>query len=167
VNSPLIEPLGPDQDRDGFDCGVSAQNIYLHRQASQDVRRRVAQVFVALDANGNSVIGYYTLSAASIDRAELPPETAKRLPHYPVPAAILGRLAVERTCQGQRLGEFLLLDALRRVLRVSSALAVHAVVVDAKDEAATQFYGRYGFRAFPGKPLRLFMPVEVIAKSGL
>lgn len=163
-----VEPLGAQHDRLAFDCGVTALNLYLQRQASQDLRRRVAQPFVAVGpAVPATVLGYYSLSATSIDRADLPPEAAKRLPHYPVPAAILGRLAVDRSAQGRGLGEFLLFDALHRVLRASASLAVHAVVVDAKDEAAARFYARYGFGAFPAAPLRLFLPLDTIAKAGL
>lgn len=163
-----VEPLGAHHDRLAFDCGIAALNLYLQRQASQDLRRRVAQPFVAVEpASPTAILGYYSLSATSIDRADLPPEAAKRLPHYPVPAAILGRLAVDRGAQGRGLGEFLLFDALHRVLRASASLAVHALIVDAKDEAATRFYARYGFRALPLAPLRLFLPLDTIAKAGL
>ncbi len=163
-----VEPLGSSHGRDAFDCGEPALNHYLRHRASQDVRRRVARVFVAVaPASPATVVGYYTLSAASFDRSDLPPDAVKRLPHYPVPAAILGRLAVDSTQQGRGAGEFLLLDALHRVLGVGAALAVHAVIVDAKGEAAQRFYAHYGFRAFPGNPLRLFLPLDTIAKSGL
>jgi GNAT superfamily N-acetyltransferase len=163
-----IEPLGPNHRRDRFDCGEPALNLYLQRRASQDARRRVAQVFVAVAGEEPElVIGYHALSAASFDRLDLPPEVARRLPNYPVPAALLGRLAGDRTRQGQGLGEHLLTDALHRVLRASVALAIHAVIVDAKGDRAARFYVRYGFRAFPSHPLRLFLPLETIAKSGL
>lgn len=163
-----VEPLGSHHDRSAFDCGEPALNLYLQRQASQDVRRRMALVFVAYTAEAPSaVLGYYSLGATSFDRADLPPETAKRLPHYPVPAAILGRLAAAVGGQRQGRGEFLLLDALHRVLSASALMAVHAVVVDAKNERAATFYAHYGFRAFPSTPLRLFLPLDTIAASGL
>lgn len=163
-----VEPLGTGHDRTGFDCGVPALNTYLQRQASQDVRRRMAQVFVAVaPAAPSAILGYYGLSAASLNRADLPPEMAKRLPHYSIPAAILGRLAVAVSGQGRGTGTFLLLDAFRRVLQVSTTMAVHAVVVDAKDEPAVLFYSRYGFVPFPSTPRRLFLPLDTIAASGL
>lgn len=162
-----IAALGPDHDRQAFDCGQPALNTYLQRQASQDVRRRIAQVFVAASPDLTSrIAGYYSLSAASFERRDLPAEAAKRLPHYPVPAALLGRLAIDQAVQGQGLGELLLLDALHRVLRASAALAVHAMVVDAKDAGAAAFYARYGFVAFPSQPLRLFLPMETVARLG-
>lgn len=164
----LVDPLRPIHDRDEFDCGAPLLNAYLQRRASQDVRRRVAQVFVATEpAFPRRIVGYYSLNAAGFDRTELPADDARRLPHYPVPAALLGRLAVSRNDQSCGVGEFLLLDALRRVLRVSTALAVHAVIVNAKDETAARFYTRYGFQPFPSDPLRMFLPLETIAKSGL
>ncbi len=163
----VIEPLGPHHDRAAFLCGEPALDAYLRRQASQDIRRRVAQVFVALGHAPGKIDGYYSLSAASFEKDELPPALAKRLPHYPVPAAVLGRLAIDRGRQGRGLGEMLLLDAIRRVVRASTAIAVYAIFVDAKSERAQAFYERYGFRAFAGEPRRLFLPLETFEKLGL
>lgn len=162
-----IEPLGSHHDRAAFSCGEPALDSYLQRHASQDVRRRVAQVFVALGDAPEKIAGYYSLSATSFEKNDLPPTLAKRLPHYPVPAAILGRLAVDRTCQGRGLGETLLLDAIRRVVRASATLAVYAIVVDAKNDRAVAFYERYGFRAFATERSRLFLPLETFEQLGL
>jgi ribosomal protein S18 acetylase RimI-like enzyme len=162
----VIEPLGPHHERTAFSCGEPILDSYLQRQASQDIRRRVAQVFVAV-CGGGSIAGYYSLSAASFQKDELPPALAKRLPHYPVPAAVLGRLAIDRAQQGRGLGEMLLLDAIRRVVRASTTIAVYALIVDAKNERAQAFYERYGFRAFASQPSRLFLPLETFEKLGL
>ncbi len=169
MNEPslVIEPLGSHHDRTAFSCGEPALDSYLQRQASQDVRRRVAQVFVTIGDTPGKIAGYYSLSAASFAKDELPPALAKRLPHYPVPAAVLGRLAIDRESQGHGLGEVLLLDAIRRVVRASTAVAVYAIIVDAKNERARAFYERYGFRAFAGEPRRLFLPLETFEKLGL
>ena len=169
MNEPplVIEPLGRGHDRAAFSCGEPALDNYLRRQASQDVRRRVAQVFVALGDTHGQIAGYYSLSAASFEKEELPAELAKRLPHYPVPAAVLGRLAVGLAWQGSGLGEALLIDAARRVLRASAAMAVYALTVDAKNERARRFYERYGFRAFASLPNRLFLPLQTFEKLGL
>ena len=104
----VIEPLASQHDRTNFSCGEPALDAYLQRQASQDMRRRIAQVFVAVGDGPGMIAGYYTVSAASFQKDELPPALAKRLPHYPVPAAVLGRLAVDRGYQGRGLGELLL-----------------------------------------------------------
>ena len=165
--APVVEPLGPHHDRASFACGEPALDTYLQRQASQDVRRRVAQVFVAVGDPPANIVGYYTLSAASFGKEELPPDLGARLPRYPVPAAILGRLAVARARQGRGLGEFLLLDAVRRVMRASAALAVYALIVDAKSERAARFYESYGFQPFATNRRRLFLPLQTMEKLGL
>jgi ribosomal protein S18 acetylase RimI-like enzyme len=162
-----VEPLGPHHDRTSFSCGEPALDSYLTRQASQDIRRRIAQVFVLAGDPPTRIQGYYRLSAAAFEKAELPPALAKRLPHYPVPAAVLGRLAIDRSCQGRGLGETLLMDAVRRTLRASAAMAVYALIVDAKNERAQTFYERYGFRSFATTPRRLFLPLETFEKLGL
>ena len=169
MNEPrlVIEPLGPQHDRASFSCGEPALDSYIRRQASQDARRRVAQVFVAVGNAPEEIAGYYTLSAASFEKDELPVDLAKRLPHYPVPAAVLGRLAIDSGHQGRGLGETLLLDAARRLVRASATIAVYAMVVDAKNDRARAFYERYGFRAFASMPRRLFLPLQTIEKLGL
>jgi ribosomal protein S18 acetylase RimI-like enzyme len=164
---PVVEPLAAHHDRASFTCGEPALDAYIRRQASQDVRRRVAQVFVALGDVPGSIAGYYTLSAASFQKSQLPQALAKRLPHYPVPAVVLGRLAVDRTRQGRGLGEALLLDAIRRVVRAGTTIAVYAMIVDAKNDRAQAFYERYGFRAFADEQRRLFLPLETFEKLGL
>jgi ribosomal protein S18 acetylase RimI-like enzyme len=163
----VIEPLGSHHDRALFTCGEPALDTYLLRQASQDMRRRVAQLFVAVGDKPSRIAGYYSLSAASFGKDGLPPTLSKRLPHYPVPAAVLGRLAVDRAHQGRGLGEALLLDAIRRTLRASMAMAVYAVIVDVKNDHAQAFYERYGFRAFARQPHRLFLPLETFEKLRL
>lgn len=163
--APLVETLGRNHNRAAFSCGEPVLDEYLRRQASQDVRRRIARVFVAVGDTRESIAGYYSLSAASFSREDLPEEMVRQLPRYPVPAAILGRLAVDRQWQGKGLGEFLLVDAGERVLAASRALAVFALVVDAKTDRAVAFYERYGFRRFPDAPRRLFLPVETLARA--
>ena len=169
MNEPplVIEPLGPRNDRASFSCGEPILDSYLRRQASQDARRHVAQVFVAAGEAPGEITGFYTLSAASFEKDELPANLAKRLPHYPVPAVVIGRLAVDLRHRGRRLGEFLLLDAVRRVAHASIAIAVYAIVVDAKNDRARAFYERYGFIPFPSAPRRLFLPIQTLENLGL
>ena len=160
----LVEPLVKKHDRNGFSCGVAALDRYLHTQASQDVARHAAVCFV-LTPDGTTIAGYYTLSQYSVDLFDLPTEFAKRLPKYPeVPATLLGRLAVSQNYRGQRLGEFLLLDALHRSWEQSTRIASAAVVVDAKDESAQRFYEHFDFIRLPGTPNRLFLPMRTIGK---
>jgi predicted GNAT family N-acyltransferase len=159
-----IEPLGKAHHRAAFSCGNEALDDYLRTQASQDVAKHVAVCFV-LTPDGKTVAGFYTLSQYSVDLVKLPEEIAKRLPKYPeVPATLLGRLAVRESFRGQKLGEFLLIDALHRCLRNSSEVASAAVVVDAKDQAAQRFYEHFEFMSLPDTPGRLFLPMRTIEK---
>ena len=159
-----IEALARWHDRSQFACGVEALDRYIRQQASADARRRVARVFIARAGDGNEVVGFYTLSAGGIERETLPPEVAKRLPRYPVPVALIGRLAVDRRWGGQGLGSSLVADAFRRVVRASESLAVYAVVVDAKDERASKFYERLGFIRLPDSERRLFFPTSAVER---
>ena len=162
-----VEPLGSHHDCASFYCGEPTLDNYIRRQASQDARRRVARVFVAAGEPPGQIAGYYTLSAASFQKDDLPTELAKRLPHYPVPAAVIGRLAVDRRNQGRGFGETLLLDAIHRVVRAGDTIGVYAVVVDALHDRASAFYERYGFAPFPSEPLRLFLPLRTFEQLGL
>ena len=158
-----VEPLGKQHDRSTFACGVEPLDRYLREQAGQDARRRVAAPFVLCEDRSNAILGYYTLSALSIDVGAWPEEVAKRLPRYPVvPATLLGRLATDERLRGQGAGEHLLMDALRRALEASREVASVAVVVDAKDGGAVSFYARYGFISFADQPHRLFIPMALI-----
>lgn len=130
-------------DRAHFASGSDALDRYLQTQAGQDMRRRVASCFVAVDRDGQTV-GYYTLAATSLLLDQLPDDQAKRLPRYPtIPAVLLGRLAVAQAHQGERLGGAMVADAILRATR--SEVMAYALVVDAKDDGATRFYQHLGF----------------------
>ncbi|HVT57113.1 MAG TPA: GNAT family N-acetyltransferase [Thermoanaerobaculia bacterium] len=160
----LIEALGPGHDRAGFASGVDALDRYFREQVTQDVRRRVTACYVALDQDKAKVAGYYTLAAAGVPLTEVPAELAKKLPRYPsVPVARVGRLAVDRSYRGRRLGSGLLWDAGLRALR--SELAVFALVVDAKDEQAANFYRHHGFAAFGRRPRQFVLPLAKLAAA--
>lgn len=159
---PVIEPLSEHHDRAAFESGSTPLDRYLHVQAGQDARRRVAAPFVLVLPPSPRVIGYYTLSNTSVRPTELPPAVVKRLPRYPtLPATLLGRLAVAKRHRSQGYGRLLLLDALRRSL--SNEIASMAVLVDAKDEAARRFYLHHDFMPLQDQPNRLFLPMSSIA----
>lgn len=154
-----IRPLDVDADTAGFDCGEKELEDYLQCYASQDIKRGVARVFVASPAGQPQVAaGFYTLSAASIAAETIPEKLRKKLPRYPVPVALLGRLAVSRHVQGQGLGSILLADACKRVAAASETLAVVAIVVDAKSPQAAAFYRHFGFIELRGQPGRWLLP---------
>lgn len=160
----FIETLGPSHDRASFHSGVAPLDRYLREQATQDVRRRAASCFVALEAPEAKIAGYYTLAAGGIPLTDLPESLAKRLPRYPsVPVARLGRLAVDQAYRGRKLGSALLWDAGMRALR--SEVAVFALVVDAKDEQAKAFYRHHGFMALESQPMQLVLSLATFAKA--
>lgn len=160
-----VVPLRKAHDRKSFDCGNEALNRYLREQARQDAEKRVAAPFVLTQPGNPAVLGFYTLSASIIPMQELPPELMTRLPRYgQLPVTLLGRLAVDRTVGGQGVGEFLLVDALRRSLEGAQQIAAMAVIVDAKDQRAESFYRHFGFLPFQQTPLRLFLPMAQVAK---
>lgn len=159
-----LEPLGPQHDRAAFVSGVAPLDDYLRQQAGQDMRRHAAVVYVLVERDTTAVAGFYTLSATGIDVAAFPADVARRLPRYPLlPAALLGRLAVDEHFRGQGLGRGLLLDALGRSYHLSRQIGALAVVVDAKDDAARRFYAHFGFRQLADAANRLFLPMATIA----
>jgi GNAT superfamily N-acetyltransferase len=159
----VIEPLG-EHDRSAFACGAAALDRYLREQASQDIKRLVASCLVAVETATSTIAGYYTLAATSVRADELPPDVVKRLPRYPLlPAAVIGRLAIDQQFHGKGLGSALLADAALRVIR--GDLKAFALIVDAKDEKARSFYSHLGFPAFASRPLTFFLPLATLKKG--
>jgi GNAT superfamily N-acetyltransferase len=158
--APRVEVLGFRHNRSAFESGVEPLDRYFRVQAGQDARKKLAAPFVLVLPDG-AIAGYYTLSATAVGLGELPEQTIRKLPRYPlVPAPLLGRLAIDRRQRGKGYGRFLLADALYRALR--SEIAAFAVIVDAKDEAARRFYERESFLRFPDQPMKLFRPMADI-----
>jgi GNAT superfamily N-acetyltransferase len=152
-----IEPLGKRHDRATFASGQPDLDDWFRRRAGQDERRNIARVFVAID-DELGIVGFYRLSTYTLALGHLPEDLARKLPRYDaIPAARIGRLARDERVRGQRVGELLLADALRRILSAARAVAVFAVVVNAKDDTAAAFYRRFGFQPFPLHPRRLFL----------
>ncbi len=152
-----IQPLG-DHDHKTFTCGDPALDYYFRTQVGQDIRRRVSNCFVAVAQSGE-VAAFYTFASATLPLADVGTEEAKRLPRYPaVPAALIGRLAVDERHQGRRLGGALIFDAVARAARADAM--VYALIVDAKNDAAAGFYGHLGFQRFSSRPMSLFLPIR-------
>jgi GNAT superfamily N-acetyltransferase len=160
-----IERLGKAHDRAAFNCGHPSLDDWFRHRASQDERRNVARVFVAVD-DMLGVVGFYSLSSFTLSLESLPDEIGRKLPRYDaIPAALIGRLARDERVYGQGVGELLLADAIRRILGAGKTLAIFAIVVEAKDENAVRFYRGYGFRAFPLQPDRLFLLTATAASA--
>jgi GNAT superfamily N-acetyltransferase len=157
----VIEPLNRHHDRAAFNSGNESLDRYLQRQSSQDIKRRVSRVFICRARQDKTrVWGYYTLSTLAIDLSELPEKVAKKLPRHPIPAALIGRLAVDISEQGKGIGKLLLSDAIKRTLAVSGEIAIYAVVVDAINKEAESFYMQYGFAHLASKGKRLYLPLK-------
>ncbi len=157
-NKPFrVVPFNPSFDRNTFNCGAEALDCYFRDQLSQDIRRRVTACFIAISIDGR-VAGFYTLASSSVFIGDLQENIKKKLPRYPsVPVVRMGRLAVDQTFKGQGLGGALLADALTRVIR--SEIAAYALVVDAKDNTAADFYRHHGFIMTAREDLTLFLPL--------
>ena len=159
----LVQPLQDRHNRVGFSCGVEPLDRYFRERAGQDMRRNIATPLVLIHRVTEAVAGFYTIASTAVSLRDLPPDVAHKLPKYPiVPATLLGRLAVDVNHRGKGLGEFILMDALRRTSAASREVASFAVVVDAKDESAAAFYRKYGFRPISGTERRLFLPMKSI-----
>lgn len=146
-----------------FDCGVEELNTYLKRFAKKNDKLGIGRTYILL--NKARALGFYTVSMAQIEFKAIPKPSQGKLPRYPIPAARIGRLAIDLSTRGQGLGEFLLMDALTRCLRVSEEIAVFAVIVDAKNSQAKDFYLKYGFIPLEDDELSLFLPIETIQRT--
>jgi GNAT superfamily N-acetyltransferase len=162
-----FEPLDKKKhDRAAFSCEQESLDRYLKEHATQEIKKRVAAVYV-LTPDGKTIAGYYTLSQYAIEAGELSPELVQQL-HLPkydkLPATLLGRLARSKEFKGRGLGELLLMGVLKRAREHSRNIASVAVVVDGIDENARAFYRRYGFIDIPNHPNRLFISMKTVAQ---
>lgn len=148
-----------------FNCGQESLDRWLRAYAGQSQRRDAARTFVTLDPDGN-VAGYYTLVAAQVEYEQASADVTRGLSrHFPIPVALLARLAVSIPHQGTGLGRSLLLDALQRVLRASDELAIRAVTVDAIDERAASFYRAFGFEPSNLALNTLMIPLQLVRQT--
>jgi ribosomal protein S18 acetylase RimI-like enzyme len=154
-------------DRQSFDSGSEALNTFLQTQARKEMERRSAVTYVLVDlANPSEIIGYYSLSSATVLLDSVPSELAAKLGRQPsVPTTLMGRLAIATKYQRNGLGSKLLWDALNRSEEKSRDIGSVAVIVDAKDEKAGRFYEKFGFRRFVDPPLRLYLMMATIAAA--
>jgi len=160
-----VSPFKRTFDRRSFSCGVHPLDTYLQRQVTQDIKRNVAACFLLHEEGFDKILGYYTLSACTLELDHLPEALRKKLPKYPeVPATLMGRLAIDRAAQGAGCGELLLLDALKRAWMNREVIASWALVVDAINESAVRFYQHFEFQSNGMPQDRLFLPMSVIGK---
>lgn len=152
--------------KDPFNSGNLELDGYLKRYAIKNEQTGMARTFVALAAEGSQIIaGYYSCSANVLDRNQLPANLLENLPHYPPPAMLIGKLAVDRSMQGRKLGTQLLLHAFENAIDLSQNMGIYGVRVDAIDEQVKEFYKKFGFLEYQTIPLALFLPIATIKKS--
>jgi GNAT superfamily N-acetyltransferase len=153
-------------DVTGFSCGNEHLDRWLMSYAGQNQRRDAARTFVAA-TDDRRVYGYYTLVAGQIDHQDATAETSRGLSQrFPIPVAILARLAVDASRQRHGIGAALLNDALVRVVHASEQVGVRAVVVHAVDDRAAKFYERFGFRALAFTPRTLMVTLMTLRTAG-
>jgi ribosomal protein S18 acetylase RimI-like enzyme len=157
-----IEPLTVNHERGGFDCGQPPLNSFILQHASVNHERGVSRVYVAVRGPHQQVLGYYASSTGSFLRDHLPPDDQSGLPRYPLPTAHLGRLAVDLSCRGQRLGEFLLFHFLKTACDVAERIGVFAVDLFSKDDEAKRFYQKYGFIPLQDDTFHLYLPMATV-----
>jgi GNAT superfamily N-acetyltransferase len=156
-------PIGKKYDREAFDCGDKELNDFLRRYARQSHERGGAKTFLAIDDSDNqTILGFYSLSPASVDYARTPEIMRRGLARHDVPGFRLARLAVNRHHQGQGLGGQLLLAAGRRCLLASAEVGGVVLVIDAKNESVAGWYASYGAVPLIDAPLSLLLPLATI-----
>ena len=151
------EPLSPDHAIEEFDSGVAALDAWLKRRARPNEAAGASRTFVICE--DNRVVGYYSLAAASIMHGQATSKARRNMPD-PVPAVLIGRLALDRAWQGRGHGISLLQDAVLRIVGAAETVGVRVILVHAMSEGAKTFYERFGFRASPVDPMTLMMTVQ-------
>lgn len=167
----ITDPIAEHDAATGFDCGREELNGYFARHAYTNDQRGIGRTYVRRRKAGETdlpaVVGFYTLSMATLEGERLPRKLRGNLPKYPLPVALVGRLAVDKRAKGRGFGDALLGDALARVFAVAGSIGCFGVIVDAKDEGVVKFYERTGFIVVEasGFPRRMFMPMGTIYKA--
>ncbi len=159
-------PIAKRHERAAFDCGDADLNLYLQKFARQNHESGGAKCFVAAPSSAPTrILGFYTLSPASLENARTPALAKKGLARYDVPVFRLGRLAVDKTAQGRGLGGALLLRAADRCIRVAHDVGGVALLIDAKNDRAARWYESYGALRLADAPLSLVLPLAVAADA--
>jgi len=151
------ESLSPDHELDAFDCGVAALDDWLKRRSRRNEAEGASRTFVV--CSGRRVVGYFSLAAASILHSTATGRVRRNMPD-PIPALLLGRLAVDRAWHGKGLGADLLRDAVLRAIAAAETVGVRAILVHAISDEAKAFYEKHGFRASPLEPMTLMITID-------
>lgn len=154
-------PLAADHELEAFESGEPQLDDWLRKRAGGNHAEGGSRVYVTSDSEGagKRVIGYYALASGSISPELVPGSFRRNMPN-PVPAVILGRLAVDKSWQGKGVGRSLMQDAALRVLQAATTIGIRGMVVHALSDSARAFYLALGFKESPGQPLTLTITVK-------
>lgn len=157
----VVVALDSTHHRAAFSCGEASLDRYLQQQVNQDRKRDLSRCYVLVEqTNPNQILGFYTLSAFSVDVGTVPQNAAKGVPYPTIPCVLIGRLAVSQQHQGRKLGGLLLSAAVEHTLHLKERMGIRLIVVDALNAKAAQFYEHYGFQRFPADTMKLFLPLS-------
>ncbi len=160
------EAIDKRHDRKGFDCGQPALNTFLAQHARKAHENGASKTYVAVDeADGVTILGFYTLSPAQVDFHRVPEMARKGMGRHDVGGFRLGRLGIDKKCQGRGLGGQLLVAAAERCIRASAEVGGTAMMIDAKDERGAAWYKLYGAVSLNDAPLSLLMPYALFRKA--
>jgi GNAT superfamily N-acetyltransferase len=155
-------PLTSAHDVSEFDCGVAALNDWLRSRALRS-EGRSARTYVM--CTGQTVVGYFCVSAGTIERGSAPGRLRRNAPD-PIPISIIGRLAVDKAYHGKGIGADLLADAFARIVSASQVIGISAILVHAKDDLSRTFYLKHAeFLEYPADSRTLFLPIETIVAA--
>jgi ribosomal protein S18 acetylase RimI-like enzyme len=157
-----IELLAKRHSRSSFDCGADELNQFLQKTARQHIHKGLSRTWVLIEEESPSeIIGFFALTLCEVRIEKLPPQWAKKYPSV-VPGVKLARLAVDKSWQRQGIGGILLVEAMRKALVVAENAGSIGLFVDAKNEAAQNYYLRYGFERLESSVLEMFLPLQTI-----
>lgn len=165
MNPPKLSapvPLAPTHELDGFECGIDSLDTWPKRQARRNEAAGASRTYVVCE--GSAAVGYYCLAAGAVARASAPKPMQRNMPD-PIPIIVLGRLAIDRSCQGLGRGSALLRDAIFRVIRAAEIAGIRAILVHAISDDARAFYLKRGFLPSPIDPMTLCLPLETIRQA--
>lgn len=165
----VTEPIGAGDPESGFTCGVQELDDFFRQHALANHLVGIGRTYLwrsPPDAAGRRrVLGFYTISMCAVDTSKLPASIRARLPRYPMPVALIGRLAVAADLKGQGMGPKLLVDAFMRIAAVADGIGCFGVIVDAKDEGARAFYAKHGLVSIEQPntfPHRMFISIDTV-----
>lgn len=157
-------PISANDDPSGFNCGVDSLDRYLVERAIVNNDSDLGRCYICIDRDSGSIIGYYTLSAVAIWHSELPGKLRRNAPN-PIPAILLGRLAVALSGQGKGIGSLLLRDAILTTIAAADLIGAKVMLVHAIDDPAANYYRKFGFQPSPTDPLHLYLLLADARKS--